>query len=25
VMYYYFVIISWLPIYALLYFAPRLA
>jgi heme/copper-type cytochrome/quinol oxidase subunit 3 len=24
-MYYYFVIISWLPIYALLYFAPRLA
>ena len=24
-MYYYFVILTWLPIYALLYFAPRLA
>jgi hypothetical protein len=24
-MYYYFVIIAWLPIYALIYFAPRLA
>ena len=24
-MYWYFVVLSWLPIYALIYFAPRLA
>jgi heme/copper-type cytochrome/quinol oxidase subunit 3 len=23
--YWYFVVLSWLPIYALIYFAPRLA